>query len=62
MKLVFHISITDTLVSLYFAHCHYIVEVLNNFWAIINLLKMKHNLPYIRNQSIPCCKHFPPQL
>jgi hypothetical protein len=26
----------------------------------INLLKMKHNLLYIRNQSVPRCKHFPP--
>jgi len=38
MKLVFHISTTDTFMSLYFAHCHYIVEVLNNFWALINLM------------------------
>jgi len=22
---------------------------------------MKHNLLYIRNQSVPCCKHFPPR-
>jgi len=25
----------------------------------INLLKMKHNLLCIRNQSVPRCKHFP---
>jgi len=37
MKLVFHISTNDTFMSLYFAHFHYIVEVLTNFWAIINL-------------------------
>jgi hypothetical protein len=27
-----------------------------------NLLKTKHNLLYIRNQSVPRCKHFPPRL
>jgi hypothetical protein len=28
----------------------------------IKLLKMKRNLLYIRNQSVPRCKHFPPRL
>jgi hypothetical protein len=28
----------------------------------INLLKTKPNLPYIWNQSVPRCKHFPPRL
>ena len=28
----------------------------------INLLKTKRNLLYIRNQSVPRSKHFPPQL
>jgi hypothetical protein len=28
----------------------------------INLLKTKRNLLYIRNQSVPRCKHFPPRL
>jgi len=28
----------------------------------INLLKAEHNLLYIRNQSVPRCKHFPPWL
>jgi len=28
----------------------------------INLLKTKLNLLYIRNQSVPRCKHFPPRL
>jgi hypothetical protein len=28
----------------------------------INILKMKRNLFYIRNQSVPRCKHFPPRL
>jgi hypothetical protein len=27
-----------------------------------NLLKTKRNLPYIRNQYVPRCKHFPPRL
>jgi hypothetical protein len=27
-----------------------------------NLLKTKHNLLYIRNQSVPRCKHFPTRL
>ena len=27
-----------------------------------NLLKTKRNLLYIRNQSVPRCKHFPPRL
>jgi len=28
----------------------------------VNLLKTKRNLLYIRNQSVPRCKHFPPRL
>jgi hypothetical protein len=28
----------------------------------INLLKTKRNLLYIRNQSVPRCKHFPARL
>jgi len=27
-----------------------------------NLLKTKSNLLYIRNQTVPRCKHFPPRL
>jgi len=27
-----------------------------------NILKTKHNLLYIKNQSVPRCKHFPPRL
>ena len=30
--------------------------------AEIDLLKTKRNLLYIRNQSVPHCKHFPPRL
>jgi hypothetical protein len=35
-----------------------------SFWSFsyINLLKTKLNLLYIRNQSVPRCKHFPPRL
>ena len=29
---------------------------------IFNILKTKRNLLYIRNQSVPRCKHFPPRL
>jgi len=29
---------------------------------MFNLLKTKRNLLYIRNQFVPRCKHFPPQL
>ena len=31
-------------------------------YKYINLLKTKRNLLYIRNQSVPRCKHFPPRL
>jgi len=31
-------------------------------WISIKLLKTEHNLLYIRNQSVPRCKHFPPRL
>jgi len=27
-----------------------------------NLLKTKRNMLYMRNQSVPRCKHFPPRL
>jgi len=27
-----------------------------------NLLKTQRNLLYIRNQSVPRCKHYPPRL
>jgi hypothetical protein len=30
--------------------------------SLFNLLKTKRNLLYIRNQSVPRCKHFPPRL
>jgi len=28
----------------------------------INLLKMERNLLCIRNESVPCCKHYPLRL
>jgi hypothetical protein len=30
-------------------------------WYVFNLLKTKRNLLYIRHQSVPRCKHFPPR-
>jgi len=30
--------------------------------TMFNLLKTKRNLLYIRNQSVPRSKHFPPRL
>jgi len=33
-----------------------------DFYTFINPLKTKRNLLYIRNQSVPRCKHFPPRL
>ena len=39
------------------------LSLFQNFnFAFINLLKTEHNLLYIRNQSVPRCKHFPPRL
>jgi len=29
---------------------------------LTNLLNTRHNLLYIRNPSVPSCKHFPPRL
>jgi len=39
----------------------YVLDVIKGTKKI-NLLKSKHNLLYIRNQSVPRCKHFPPRL
>ena len=45
---------------------HRAKEELNMLQAIrrmkVNLLRTKHNLLYIRNQSVPRCKPFPPRL
>jgi hypothetical protein len=37
-------------------------QLLNILYALINLLKTKRNLLYIRNHSVPRCKQFPPRL
>ena len=37
-------------------------EVLVEIGFVINLLKTKRNVFYIRNESVPRCKHFPPRL
>jgi hypothetical protein len=29
--------------------------------CVFNLLKTERNLPYIRSQSVPRCKHIPPR-
>jgi len=29
---------------------------------MVNRLETKRNLLYVRNQSVPRCKHFPPRL
>jgi len=34
----------------------------STFNVYFNLLKTKRNPLYIRNQSVPRCKHFPPRL
>jgi len=34
----------------------------DNSDTVINLLKTKRNLLYIRSQSVPRSKHFPPRL
>jgi hypothetical protein len=38
------------------------IETVTHTAAVIKLLKSKRNLLYIRNQSVPRCKHFPPRL
>jgi hypothetical protein len=42
------------------------IHVLEQYVPLIphsfNLLKMKRNLLYMRHQSVPRCKHFPPWL
>jgi len=43
-------------------HYEYEYEILPSLLRNINLLKTKHNVLYIRNQSVPRCKHFPPWL
>jgi len=33
-----------------------------NLFAVFNPLKTKRSLLYLRHQSVPRCKHFPPRL
>ena len=40
-----------------------IVSAVSKWWhPSLNLLKTKRNLLYIRTQSVPRCRHFPPRL
>jgi len=39
-----------------------LIVVFRIFAKALNLLKTKRNLGYIRNQSVPRSKHFPPRL
>jgi len=42
---------------------YHIILHINGFTErYINLSKHKRNLLYIKNQSVPRCKHFPPRL
>jgi len=59
--------ISDTFIGLYRQQCNISIwmssrsrKLESNGW--ISLLKTKHNLLYIRNQSVPHCKHYPPRL
>jgi hypothetical protein len=54
MKLLYHFRSNDTVMSLYFALYHYIVEVLNNFWAIIKLT-VNQCVLYKRKLLALCC-------
>jgi hypothetical protein len=38
------------------------VVITEEYNITVNLLKTKRNLLYIRYQSVPRCKHFPPRL
>jgi hypothetical protein len=46
----------------YFFHFHIYSFVSDGMCHVSNLLKTKSNLLYIRNQSVPRSKHFPPRL
>jgi hypothetical protein len=37
-------------------------QILRNIFGPVNLLKTERILLYIRKQSVPRCKHFPPRL
>jgi hypothetical protein len=40
----------------------HIVAKMKVIFSLFNDLKTKGNLLYIRNHSVPRCKHFPPRL
>jgi hypothetical protein len=52
-----HYGLRQANVIQHFSSCD-----LRQFRLHINHLKTKSNLLYIRNQSVPRCKHFPPRL
>ena len=41
---------------------HIFHNIPTKLYSYVNLLKTKRNLLYIRNQSVPRSKHFPPRL
>ena len=50
--------------EIFFAECETLTRNLRAYFLLIcriNLLKTKHNLLYIRKQSVPCSKHFAPR-
>jgi len=49
--------------NFFFIVTFYVLRVITlHFYFHVNLLKTKRNLLYIRSQSVPRCKHFPPRL
>jgi len=41
---------------------YFTVQGLASHWSCFQILKTEYNLLYIRNQSVPRCKHFPKRL
>jgi hypothetical protein len=39
-----------------------IIQFHSNYSFVLNPVKTKRNTLYIRHQSVPRCKHFPPRL
>ena len=62
-KQKFLISFLTVVKSLYITLQHSITQCSAVYYnTVISLLKTKRNLLYIRNQSVPRSKHFPPRL
>ena len=59
MEMVLYISATDLCCNM---KLMFLFEEAEEQKDSIKLLKTKRNLPYIRNQSVPRSKHFPPRL